>query len=142
MKTLLTALLVIWLLAGCQAAPQADEDAATAEQASLSYCPELMWEVYQYDSAFDRLVVTDDPQEFDAVRLAALRIAALSDITIHRMPASVALENHWLSYLQQSALGFHTATSPMSDYVAAIQAYNALSHGIIRATSACEKAAL
>ena len=142
MRTLLTALLVLWLLAGCSPAPQTHGADTTTQDAFLEVCPDVMREIGRYHENFDLLMDTDDYGYVAEIRHAVIRMSAFSVLAASRVPDPGALEGQWLIDLGVSALEFHEATAPGSTPVDQVRAHRALTHNIIRAEVQCAKVAL
>ena len=141
MRTLITAVLVMWLLVGCSS-PEAPEPNPTAKDSYLGFCPEVMHQIQRYHEGFDRLVATDATADFDQVRSAALRLAGISELAERRVTGMEAVEGDWLRNLGASALFFHESTTPGGTPEVAAQALNQIESAITRATSWCSEAAL
>jgi hypothetical protein len=142
MRTLLTALVVVWLLVGC-ATPATPEVSGPSPRDSYSaFCPEVMHEISRYHEGFDRLIDTDNPAHFDQVRSASLRIAGLAELASRRVVGPAAVEGQWLWDLGVAAEAFYRLSTPESTPEEQIIAFDALSYTVMRAETFCSGAAL
>lgn len=142
MRTLLTALMVVWLLVGCAAPAEPETSGPSPRDSYLAFCPDVMHEISRYHEGFDRLVDTDDPADFEQVRSASLRIAGLAEWASRRVTGPPAVEGQWLSDLGVAAEAFYRLSTPASTPEEQIMAFDALYYGIIRAETFCAGAAL
>ena len=109
-RVILTAALVLWLVAGCQAAPEEDISPSSTRD-FLSYCPRVMPEVRAFTSSLDAIERTRDEAYFEDM-LAATR--AIDDIATEARQGSRGVnppEGEWLRELGLAARGFHTLTT-------------------------------
>jgi len=142
MRTLLTALMVLWLLVGCATPDEPEPPAPTPRDTYLSFCPDVMHEISRYHEGFDRLVDTDDPADFDQVRSASIRIAGLAEWASRRVTGPPAVEGQWLADLGVAAEAFYRLSTPESAPEEQIMAFDALYYSVIRAETFCAGAAL
>ena len=142
MRTLLTALMVLWLLVGCAAPDQSDPTDTTTRDTYLGFCPDVMYQIAQYHEGFDRLIESDDPADFDQVRNASLRMAGLAELASWRVGEPVPLEGQWLHDLGVAAEAFYRVSTPESTAEEQIMAFDALFYGVIRAETFCAEAAI
>jgi hypothetical protein len=91
MRTLLTALIVLWLLVGCSTPEEPEASGPSPRDTYLSFCPDVIHEIFRYHEGFDRLIETDDPADFDQVRSASLRIAGLAEWASRRVTGPAAV---------------------------------------------------
>lgn len=142
LRTLLTALLVIWLLAGCSSSEELDSESTSPKDAYLGFCPEVVHQIGLYHQGFDRLVESDDEAHLRQVRTAALRMSALSEMASRRVSGPEAVEGEWLRDLGYSAQVFYTVTDRTHTPEEVTAAFNALSFSVSRAESWCSELAL
>ena len=142
MRTLITALLVVWLLVGCAVPENTAEQELDPRDTYLAFCPEVMHEIYRYHDGFDRLIESDNPAHLDQVRNASLRMAGLAKLASRRVTGPTAVEGQWLSDLGVAAEAFYRLSTPESSTEEQIMAFDALYYGVIRAEAFCEGAAL
>ena len=142
MRVILTAVMVVWLLVGCATPEKPDATAPSPRDTYLSFCPDVMHEISRYHDGFDRLVETDDPDDFDQVRSASLRIAGLAEWASRRVTGPAAVEGQWLSDLGVAAEAFYRLSTPESTPEEQVMAFDALYYSVIRAETFCAGAAL
>ena len=142
MRTLVTALLVLWLLVGCATPEEPDLATASPRDTYLSFCPDVMHQIARYHEGFDRLVESDSPFDFDQVRSASLRIAGLAELASRRVTGPDAVEGQWLADLGVAAEAFYRLSTPESTTEEQIMAFDALYYSVIRAETFCAGAAL
>ena len=142
MRTLLTALMVLWLSVGCATPEEPQSTSPTPRDTYLSFCPDVMHEIFRYHEGFDRLIESDSDTDFDQVRNASLRIAGLAEWASRRVTGPPAVEGQWLSDLGVAAEAFYRHSTPESTPEEQIMAFDARYYSIIRAETFCAGAAL
>jgi hypothetical protein len=107
---ILTAALVLWLVAGCQATPAADIPSSSTQD-FLSYCPDVMPEVRAFLHSADEMERTQDDAHFDDMLAAARAIDEVAAEARQGLRGVNPPEGEWLRELGLAARGFHTLTS-------------------------------
>ena len=108
-RLILAAVLTLWLVAGCQAAPE-DEIQPSSTRDFLAYCAEVMPEVRAFTHSMNEIERTGDEGYFDDLSTTARQ--GLRGVN--------PPEGEWLRELGLAARGFHTLTSVTvaEDYIA------------------------
>jgi len=109
-RVILTAALVLWLVAGCQAAPEEDIPPSSTQD-FLSYCPEVMPEVRAFTSSLDAMERTRDEAYFEEMLAAARAIDDIATEARQGLRGANPPEGEWLRELGLAARGFHTLTT-------------------------------
>ncbi len=108
-RLILAAALTLWLVAGCQAAPD-EEIQSPSTRDFLAYCAEVMPEVRAFTHSMNEIERTRDEGYFDDLSTTARQ--GLRGVN--------PPEGEWLRELGLAARGFHTLTSVTvaEDYIA------------------------
>ena len=109
-RVILTAALVLWLVAGCQAAPEEDIPPSSTQD-FLSYGPEVMPEVRAFTSSLDAIERTRDEAYFEYMLAAARAIDDIATEARQGLRGANPPEGEWLRELGLAARGFHTLTT-------------------------------
>jgi hypothetical protein len=109
-RVILTAALVLWLVAGCQAAPEEDIPPSSTRD-FLSHCPEVMPEVRAFTSSLDAMERTRDEAYFEDMLAAARAIDDIATEARQGLRGANPPEGEWLRELGLAARGFHTLTT-------------------------------
>lgn len=112
-RSLITLIVALWLVTGCQAAPEEEIQPPVAPSPArdfLAYCAEVMPEVRAFTHSMNEIERTRDEGYFDDMNTTARQ--GLQGVN----PA----EGEWLLELGLAARGFHTLTSVSvaEDYIA------------------------
>jgi hypothetical protein len=118
-RLILAAALTLWLVAGCQAAPE-DEIQPSSTRDFLAYCAEVMPEVRAFTHSMNEIERTGDEGYFDDMLAAARAIDDISTTARQGLRGVNPPEGEWLRELGLAARGFHTLTSVTvaEDYIA------------------------
>ena len=118
-RLILAAVLTLWLVAGCQAAPE-EEIQSPPTRDFLAYCAEVMPEVRAFTHSMNEIERTGDEGYFDDMLAAARAIDDISTTARQGLRGVNPPEGEWLRELGLAARGFHTLTSVTvaEDYIA------------------------
>jgi hypothetical protein len=108
-RSVLTLVLSLWLVAGCAAAP-VSEAPRTPERDFLAYCQHVMPEVRAFLATVDEMERTQDDAYFDDLLDAARAIDDISSQAREGLRGARPTEGEWLRELGLAARGFHTMT--------------------------------
>ena len=118
-RLILAAVLTLWLVAACQAAPE-EEIQSPSTRDFLAYCAEVMPEVRAFTHSMNEIERTGDEGYFDDMLAAARAIDDISTTARQGLRGVNPPEGEWLRELGLAARGFHTLTSVTvaEDYIA------------------------
>jgi len=118
-RLILAAILTLWLVAGCQAAPE-EEIQPSSTRDFLAYCAEVMPEVRAFTHSMNEMEPTRDEGYFDDMLAAARAIDDISAEARQGLRGVNPPEGEWLRELGLAARGFHTLPSVTvaEDYIA------------------------
>lgn len=118
-RLILAAVLTLWLVAGCQAAPE-EEIQSPPTRDFLAYCAEVMPEVRAFTHSMNEIERTRDEGYFDDMLAAARAIDDISAEARQGLRGVNPPEGEWLRELGLAARGFHTLPSVTvaEDYIA------------------------
>ena len=118
-RLILAAVLTLWLVAGCQAAPE-EEIQSPSTRDFLAYCAEVMPEVRAFTHSMNEIERTGDEGYFDDMLAAARAIDDISTTARQGLRGVNPPEGEWLRELGLAARGFHILTSVTvaEDYIA------------------------
>ena len=118
-RLILAAVLTLWLVAGCQAAPE-EEIQSPPTRDFLAYCAEVMPEVRAFTHSMNEIERTGDEGYFDDMLAAARAIDDISTTARQGLRGVNPPEGEWLRELGLAARGFHTLPSVTvaEDYIA------------------------
>ena len=111
-RLILAAALTLWLVAGCQAAPE-DEIQPSSTRDVLAYCAEVMPEVRAFTHSMNEIERTGDEGYFDDMLAAARAIDDISTTARQGLRGVNPPEGEWLRELGPAVLSqFPPSTSP------------------------------